>query len=302
MIVKFWGVRGSYPVPGVSTNKYGGNTPCVEVRLNDGTHIILDAGTGIRELGQALLHNGFGHGEGATHLLVTHTHWDHIQGLPHFAPAFVPGNRLSIYSRRQVGYQLRDIFAFQYRPDYSSVSFSDFKATLNFVEVVEDSEFKIGTATIRTVKLNHPSVAIGYRIDADGGSFAYVTDTAPFDDLLIGNEFIPTPPTAINPEDERKMGLLQERLLKFLADVHVMVYDTFFRMEDYKRNPHWGHSTVEHGMDLCLQANVSQLVLFHHAPSNTDDVMDRVETHYREKSKPLGIDVRAAMEGLEIKP
>lgn len=301
MIVKFWGVRGSYPVPGIATNKYGGNTPCLEVSLRDGSKIILDAGTGIRALGQSLLHNGFGTGHGLAHVLITHTHWDHIQGFPHFGPAFVPGNRINVYSRKHSGRLLKDIFAYQNQTEYSSTPFSAFKADLAFVEVTEDSTFEIGTATVRTAKLNHPSVAIGYRIDADGGSVAYITDTAPFDDLLIGNEFIAKPPQSISSDDERKLAELQEKLLRLIQGVNVMVYDTFFRMEDYKRNPHWGHSTAEHGIDLCLQGKIPELFLFHHAPSNTDDVMDEMESHYHDKYKSVGVSVRAAMEGLEVK-
>ncbi len=300
MKIKFWGVRGSYPVPGIHTNKYGGNTPCLQVTLDSGAVIILDAGTGIRGLGQALMQNGFGSGKGLANILMTHTHWDHIQGLPFFAPAFVGGNKFTVHARPSCHRHLKEIFAYQNEEYFSPVPFQAMKADLKFIEIEADQTFMLGEAVVKTFKLNHPNVAIGYRIEADGKSFAYVTDTAPFENVLLGDAFIPKPPDTINSEDQRQLADLQIKMNTVLENADFIVYDAFFRMDEYKKNPHWGHSTPEHGIDLCHEVGVKQLALFHHAPSNTDETLDTLENYYRGKCKGIGPDVMVAMEGKEI--
>jgi phosphoribosyl 1,2-cyclic phosphodiesterase len=300
MKIKFWGVRGSYPVPGLSTNKYGGNTPCVQVTLDSGSIIILDAGTGIRPLGQALMQNGFGSGKGQANILITHTHWDHIQGFPFFAPAFIGGNRFTIHARASSHRHLREILAYQNEEYFSPVPFQAMKADLKFVEIEADQTFKIEDAVVTTFKLNHPNVAIGYRIVADGKVFAYVTDTAPFEDVLIGDAFIPKPPDKISDEDQRQLEELQMKLNTVLQNADFIVYDAFFRMDEYMKNPHWGHSTPEHGIDLCHKVGVKRLALFHHAPSNTDETMAMLEDYYQTMCKAFGLEVMVAMEGKEI--
>lgn len=295
MKITFWGVRGSYPVAGVTTNDFGGNTSCVEVRLGDGTLLILDAGTGIRSLGQSLMQNGFSKGHGHAHLLLSHPHWDHIQGFPFFEPAYIPGNQLTIYARKQNQVRLREILAYQSSADYFTVPFSELKAGMDFKEIEADQTFTIGSATVRTVRLNHPNIALGYRIDADGKSFAYITDTAPFEDILIGEAFIPKVPDKVSEEDRRELTSLQHKLLSLIEGADFMVYDTFFRMEDYKRCPHWGHSTPEHGIRLCQEAGVKVLALFHHAPSNTDAMMSDLEKQFSAVDRQ--VEVVAAAEG-----
>ncbi len=301
MVVKFWGVRGSYPVPGIHTNKYGGNTPCVEVRLDDGTVLIFDAGTGIRELGLSLMHNGFSEGNGSAHVFITHMHWDHIQGFPFFSPVFVGGNRFTIYARKNNRHKLRDVLAYQNKETYSPISFNEVRAKLDFVEVGEGRSWSVGEAAVKTVRLNHPSIALGYRVDADDKSFAYITDTAPFEDILIGEEFISRPPDHISEDMRRELEDLQQQLVGFVSGADLIVYDAFFRLEDYRRNPHWGHSTPEHGIDLCKEAGIQGLALFHHAPGNSDDVMDQIDGEYRDKGRAMGIEVFAAKEGQEIR-
>ena len=300
MKIKFWGVRGSYPVPGVGTNKYGGNTSCLEVRLDNGELIILDAGTGIRPLGKALIQNGFGQGKGHANILFTHTHWDHIQGFPHFKPAYVEGNEFTIYARKQDHVTLKEVFAFQNGATYYPAPLDAMKAKLNFKEIQAEQTLSVGGATVRTVRLNHPNIALGYRIEADGKVFVYMTDTAPFEDMLIGSDFIPKPPEKIGEEEKRQLKELEMKLFSITENADFVVYDAFFKMDEYKRNPHWGHSTPEHGAQMCLETGAKKIALFHHAPSNTDDVMDQMEKYYEAQYRSEGVEVTVAMEGEEI--
>ncbi len=300
MKVKFWGVRGSYPVPGISTNKYGGNTPCVEVRLDNGQLIIIDAGTGIRPLGQSLMNNGFGSGKGKADILISHPHWDHIQGFPFFKPLFVDGNQFTIHARPSNHMRLKEIMAYQNQDFFMPVSFNAIKARLDFKEIEADHKFKLDGAIVKTFRLNHPNIALGYRIEADGKTFAYVSDTAPFENVLIGETFIPTPPPPANDEEIRLMSEYQFKLNSILEDVDFMVYDTFFQINEYIKNPHWGHSTPEHGIDLCMESGVARMALFHHAPSNTDEILDGMAEYYRTKSKETHVEVLVAREGVEI--
>lgn len=300
MRIKFWGVRGSYPVPGISTNKFGGNTPCLEVRLDNGQLIIIDAGTGIRPLGLSLMNNGFGSGKGHADILISHTHWDHIQGFPFFKPLYVNGNQFTIHARPSNHLHLKEIVSYQNKDCYLPLPFSSVKAQLDFSEIEADQKFKLGDAVVKTFKLNHPNIAIGYRIEADRKVFAYVSDTAPFENVLIGEQFIPNPPTSLTEQEQRTLSDLQFKLNSVLEGVDFMVYDSFFQVNEYLKNPHWGHSTPEHGIDLCLESGVQQFALFHHAPGNTDEILEGMENYYRQKSKETHVEVIVAREGTEI--
>ncbi|HSD87207.1 MAG TPA: MBL fold metallo-hydrolase, partial [Kofleriaceae bacterium] len=192
MKVRFWGVRGSIPVPGKTTNRYGGNTSCVEVRPKGGSPIIIDAGTGIRRLGKSLMEEQFGEGKGQASILISHTHWDHVQGLPFFSPMYRAGNQLDIFARQR-DLHLEAVFSQQHASPYFPVPLSAMQATANFHELIEGSQFSIGDAKVTSARLNHPWIAIAYRIDVDRASVVYCADTAPFTDLLLGTEFMTSP-------------------------------------------------------------------------------------------------------------
>jgi phosphoribosyl 1,2-cyclic phosphodiesterase len=300
MKIRFWGVRGSYPVSGSHTNKYGGNTSCIEVRLDNGELIILDAGSGIRALGKELMDNGYSKGKGFAHLLITHTHWDHIQGFPHFKPAYVKGNRFQIWSRKQDEISLRNVFAFQNQPQYYPTPLDDMSASLDFKEVIVGQTYQIAGATVKTVRLNHPNLAVGYRIEYEGKCFAYITDTAPFEDILIGSEFIVAPPTSLDDATKHELKSFQNQLLSVIENANVMVYDTFFRIEEYRRNPHWGHSTPEHGLGLCQESGVEHLLFFHHAPSMSDEQLDQMRQYYATKYRSEKVTLDISREGQEL--
>lgn len=276
MRIRFWGVRGSFPVPGPTTNRYGGNTSCVQVCPNDGTILIIDAGTGIRKLGQELMTGPCGRGQGAVHLLISHTHWDHIQGIPFFAPLYVKGNRINIYARQR-DVHLKTVFASQNEDPYFPVSLDEVAAEVSYTALYEGQAFAAGGARIRCARLNHPFIAIGYRVDADGGSLAYVSDTAPFDRILFGHEFMATRPDLDAPPpagDAAKLRAMRQDVVELCRDADLVVFDTMFRMPEYLARPHWGHSSPEHALELAAEARARRLALFHHAPDRDDDEVD----------------------------
>ena len=296
MYVKFWGVRGSYPVPGPATNRIGGNTSCVQVNVSDDTTIIIDAGTGIRRLGQHLSPTQAKH----CHLLISHTHWDHIQGLPFFAPLYVEGNHISIYARQR-DVDLRTVFANQTLDPYFPVNMDDVDADVQFVPLTEGDRFTIDNARVTCARLNHPYIAIGYRIEFDGCSVAYVSDTAPFNQIVLGYEFISeTPKLTGKPADGEAAELAQMRkgVIDLCRDADLVIYDTMFEIHEYKKCPHWGHSAPEHAVAVVEEANAATLALFHHHPSRDDDAQDAI---CRRVDKLTDRKVLTAYEGLVVR-
>jgi phosphoribosyl 1,2-cyclic phosphodiesterase len=305
MIVRFWGVRGSIPVPGPTTNRYGGNTSCVSVQPEGGPLIIIDAGTGIRRLGKEMMKGEFGHGRGTAHLLISHTHWDHIQGLPFFAPFYVAGNSFFIYARQRDDTHLRAVFNSQTMDPYFPVTFDALKADIAFRELVEGTRFEIDGVKIGCTRLNHPWIAMAYRLDCDGGSVVYVTDTAPFTDILLEHEFIkvaPKPGDPLSDEDRDKLSAMYDGVVGLCKDADVVIYDTQFTQDEYRQRPHWGHSTPDNALEVARAANVKKLVLFHHDPARTDDAQDAITREYQDRAKELGMstEVLSAFEQMTI--
>ncbi|HWN66042.1 MAG TPA: MBL fold metallo-hydrolase [Haliangium sp.] len=303
MKVRFWGVRGSFPVPGQRTNRYGGNTSCVEVRPHGGDPIIIDAGTGIRRLGKQLMLDAFGDGRGTAHLLISHTHWDHIQGLPFFSPLYKRGNTLHLFARQRDDTHLRAVFESQTEEPYFPVPMASLKAEICFHELMEGQSFDIGKAKISCTRLNHPWIAIAYRIDVDGASLVYASDTAPFRDILLEHEFIAKPPVLggpLDPRDAAKLWAMRESLLRLCQGVDLLIYDTQFTTEEYRSRPHWGHSTPDDAIEIALEAKVKSLVLYHHAPARSDDEQDAILDVCRIKLAGAPFEVLAAYEGMEL--
>lgn len=302
MKVRFWGVRGSYPVPGPETNRYGGNTSCVAVRAGDGgPFIIIDAGTGIRKLGKEMMLGEFGAGAGTAHLLVSHTHWDHIQGLPFFAPVYQKGNKFFVYARQRDDTHLRAVFASQTDSPYFPVPFDNVQADVAFRELVEGARFEIGPVKVSCTRLNHPWIAIAYRLDYDGRSVCYVTDTAPFKDILIEQEFIRQPPKPgdpLKPDDAAKLKAMRDGVVRLCEGADLVIYDTQFTPEEYRFRPHWGHSCPEDAIEIARDAGSKCVVLFHHAPERTDDQLDALLAQHRQNTPDLQL--IAAAEGMEI--
>lgn len=310
MKLRFWGVRGSYPVPGPNTQRYGGNTSCVEVRCasdEDPTapRLILDAGTGLRRLGKELMHGLFGEGKGTAHLLVSHTHWDHIQGLPFFAPIYHRGNRFHVYARQRDDLHLRTVFSLQSDNPYFSVPFDAAAAAIQFTELSDDAHFEIGPVRVRCTRLNHPWIAIAFRLDYDGASVAYVTDTAPFRDILIEQKFISRPPRPgdpLRPEDAAKLAAMRAGVVRLCEGADLVIYDTQFTPLEYSQKPHWGHSCPEDAIEIAREAGARTLMLFHHSPDRTDAQIDEILGVHRAQQVRDGsrLIIHAAYEGMEV--
>ncbi len=303
MKVRFWGVRGSIPVPGPKTNRYGGNTSCVEIRPHAADPIIVDAGTGIRRLGQSLMEGALGEGRGRAHLLISHTHWDHIQGLPFFSPLYQDGNQLEVYARQRDDTHLRAVFASQTEDPYFPVPFDVLKADVQFRELVDGQAFAIDGANVRCTRLNHPWIAMAYRIDVDGASVVYSSDTAPFRDILLEHEFIKTPPelgAPLDPADAATLTAMRDGLVELCRDVDLLIYDTQFTPEEYAAKPHWGHSTPDDAIAVALDAGAKSLALYHHAPARSDDQQDAIYAEYKERLSGSDLELLCAYEGMEV--
>ena len=276
MKVRFWGVRGSIPVPGRATNRYGGNTSCVEVRPRGEAPIIIDAGTGIRKLGKLLLEESFGDGRGKASILISHTHWDHVQGLPFFSPLYRAGNEVHIFARQRDTH-LEAVFSQQHHAPYFPVPLSAMQAEMKFHEIIEGTTFDIGRAKVSCTRLNHPWIAIAYRVEADGAAVVYCSDTAPFTDMLLGREFVEAPDLhTLPPAVIAELKQMRAGVVALARNADLLIYDTQFTPEEYQVRPHWGHSRPADAIDVAREARVKQLCLYHHAPMRSDDANDKI--------------------------
>jgi phosphoribosyl 1,2-cyclic phosphodiesterase len=294
-------------VPGSKTERYGGNTSCVEVRSASGTLLVVDAGTGIRKLGKELMNEAFERGEGEAHLLISHTHWDHIQGLPFFSPMYRGGNKLQVYARHRDDVHLRAVFASQADDPYFAVPLSETKARVDFHELSDAARFEIADVRVTCARLNHPYIATAYRLDADGHSVVYVSDTAPFADILFEDAFVPEPPSVgveLPRTDREKLAAMRAGIVRLCEGADLVIYDTMFTQDDYRRFAHYGHSRPADAVAICREAGAKELVLYHHAPERTDSEVDAILEGTRkqvtDERTPLA--VTAAFEGLEIDP
>ncbi len=273
MQVTFWGTRGSIAKAGPSTLRYGGNTSCVEVRSDAGTTVVLDCGTGAHGLGQALVaRSGGAPMEG--HLLIGHTHWDHIQGLPFFAPLFLPDNTWHIYGPRGLGGSISEVLAGQMQYAYFPVAIEQLTATVDYHDLVE-STFDIDGIRVTSRYLNHPALTLGYRLEVDGATVVYATDHEPHDRRLAAGG---DPATSRHDLDHAAL----------FAGADLLIHDAQYLAEEYPHKVGWGHSTVEYVVSVAHQAGVKQVALFHHDPARTDDAVEDVVTQARAFATDIG--------------
>jgi len=294
--IRLWGVRGSIPVPGKSTVRYGGNTSCVEVRA-DGEIIILDAGSGIRLLGLAL-DKEFGNRSMKLTLLISHTHWDHIQGLPFFSPAYNQKNLIRVLGYEGARAGLAKILASQMETPFFPVSLRQLPSHLA-IEELKEMEFRVGPVEVRSKFANHPGICVGYRLSTSSGSIAYFPDNEPYEELKL----LLASRDGISEEEARDFaGAERGKMIDFLSDCDVAIMDTQYTEEEYAKHVGWGHSPVESVVSLALEANVGKLILFHHDPNHDDQMIDRMLAHARAFVAKSGksLDVDAAREGAEI--
>jgi phosphoribosyl 1,2-cyclic phosphodiesterase len=275
MQVRFWGVRGSIPVPGPSTIRYGGNTPCVSIELESDKVIALDAGTGIRKLGKALVSED-------KVIYVSHIHWDHIQGLPFFAPLYEPDQTIYLLSH-QVG-SLFSCLIEQMDGLHFPVTRESLPSRLHHIKQNAMVFLREHGINISRIATNHPGRGgYGYRIEARGGSVVYLTD----------NELDP-------PQESQRTGF--DGFVRFCRNADVLVHDAQFLQDDMPQKRGWGHSLVRQACGLAIAAEVKHLVLFHHDPNRTDDELDRIQETARSwvKRKNPRIQCTAAFEGLTL--
>ena len=249
--VKIWGCRGSIACPSPTHMKYGGNTTSLEVDAGD-QKFLLDCGTGIRNVGQQLMQSDLEHCD----ILLTHTHWDHINGFPFFAPAFDPSRKFGIHAGHLMGKGgIQKIMETQMQNPVFPVPLEAMQSKLTFNDFQAGEELDIGKSKktkVKTAALNHPNDATGYRIEQDGKSMCLITDT----------EHIP--------------GTLDQRILKLIEGADLVIYDSTYTEDEFPSKVGWGHSTWEEGVRLCQAAGAKRLGIFHHDPEHDDAFMDDI--------------------------
>lgn len=283
MHITFWGTRGSIAKPGRKTTRYGGNTSCVEIRSRSGALIVVDCGTGGHDLGQHLVSTGRAN---RGHLLISHTHWDHIQGIPFFAPLFAKGNTWDVYGPGGLSQGLRDTLAGQMEHTYFPIGLDQFAATIRYHDLVEGS-LRIDDLAITARYLNHPALTLGYRFETEGASVVYSCDHEPHSGNASGE-------APLNGSDQRHAD--------FVAGADLVIHDAQYTARDFPEKAGWGHSPVEYVVRLCRDAGVGRLVLTHHDPLREDDAVDRILEEARRGLQRDGssLEVLAAAEGLSL--
>lgn len=291
MKFKFWGVRGSIATPGPTTVKYGGNTTCIEIRPDNNDLIILDAGTGIHMLGQQLLEQL----PVTAHIFMTHTHWDHIQGLPFFSPIFLPDNLLKIYggldpvSNKGIERALQ----VQLQHSYFPIREAELKSTVQYNTIKPEEPVVIGNTTITPIILSHPVLNFGYRIDCDNKSIFFTGDYEPLFNIY-------------EPSDNRyadyqaMIDKKQHEITLAMKDVDALIVDSSFTAEEYSAKKGWGHGTFESAIKLAKRANVKKLFFTHHEPTRSDQALEKIYQTLLKNNTDLAFELILAKEGDDV--
>ena len=296
MKLKFWGTRGSIPTPGRETVRYGGNTPCVEVRLNNNDLIIFDAGTGIRALGDQLMATG---ASVRAFIAISHPHWDHIQGFPFFKPAFISGNELTIVGPQSRDVTLRQMMAHVMDKVYFPIQLHELKASIKFVAMKEEST-TVFDAVLSSLYVNHPSLALGYRLDAAGRSLVYISDNEPFDREVASSV------KNIDPVVMRKYAAGKaepnQRVIDFAKGADILVHDATYTPEEYVNHVGWGHSHYLFCLKIAHEAGAKKLILSHHDQTHDDATVDDILNKCRReiRTRNYRFECYAAAEGMEM--
>ena len=291
---KFWGVRGSIPTPGHHTHRYGGNTSCVEVRVGENL-FILDAGTGIRDLGIDLMNRGLNNIEG--HLLVSHPHWDHIQGFPFFTPSFVEGNTFKVYSTGEAdGHEILGLLSGQMDSKHFPVAFRDLGA-----KIIPGELSPVGTdingTTVKFMKQVHPGGSYGYSIEGEGKKVVYATDSE------VDAHFKAEGSKVDIENEPEELRVVPDRYLEFADGADLLIADTQYTDEEYAGKVGWGHPRASTIVDMAIQAGVKRLALFHHDPMHSDEHVEEKLLQCQERARYHGssIEIFAGRERLELK-
>ena len=290
MKIKFWGVRGSIASPGPNTVRYGGNTTCIEIRTDSNELIILDAGTGIFPLSQTLLAEM----PLTSNVLITHSHWDHIQGLPFFAPNFISGNLMRLHGAFDPvsGKGVEQVMSVQLQNSYFPVLEEKMKARIEYVTLAPEQSIRIGSATVTPYPLNHPVVNFGYRIEANGKSIFFTGDHEP--PLNIHEPG--------HPDYAAYQALIDEKsgsILRAMQGVDVLIADCSYTEQEYAARKGWGHGTFNSSIRYAIDAKVKMLFCTHHEPTRSDDALEATFAQVLASNRHVGggPDYRLAREG-----
>jgi phosphoribosyl 1,2-cyclic phosphodiesterase len=259
--ITFYGVRGSCPCPSEENRRYGGNTACVGVTVDGHEPIVFDLGTGLRAFGQTQPTDGTFRGTA----LMTHLHWDHVQGLPFFPPADRVGARFDVYGPRQVEGPLSQVFGDLMRPPYFPVRFTDLRGDIQFHDV-ETEDLAIGDAKVKVRPVPHCGPTVGYRVELDGVVVTYVSDH----------------------QAPRSLQGFDDAVLELAEGADLLIHDAQYTPEEFAHKAHWGHCTVDYAVSLAKAAGVRRLALFHHDPAHDDDTLDAIVAGARRFSDQVG--------------
>lgn len=291
MKVKMWGVRGSIPSPGPRTVRYGGNTTCIEVRSDDDSLIILDAGTGIFPLAQSLLARL----PVQANIFITHTHWDHIQGLPFFVPLYIPGNKVRIHGAFDlVSMQgIEQVMNVQLQYSYFPIREAELKAGIEYETLTIGEAVIIGAAKVTPVLMNHPVTDLGYRIECNGKSMFFTGDHEPWLNIYA-------------PEDDdyaEYQAMVEQRQAELdaaIGPVDLLIVDAAYTQAEYPQKIGWGHGTFDTAIAMAHRIGVRRLLCTHHEPTRSDDDLEKVFAEALARHPDPGCEVLLAREGLEI--
>lgn len=293
MKIKFWGVRGSIPAPGPHTARRGGNTTCIEVRTDADELIILDAGTGIFPLAQSLLKRL----PVKANIFITHSHWDHIHGLPFFTPFFIPGCSARIHGAYDVvnSQGIERIMDVQMQYSYFPIREAELKAKVEYQTLDIGETVEVGDATVTNTLLNHPVIDFGYRVDCNGKSMFFTGDHEPWYNIYDEGDEGYAEYQALVEEKQHQMD-------EAVRGVDVLIMDCSYTREEYPSHKGWGHSTFDYAIDLARRVGAKRLVCTHHEPTRSDDELERVfaEALARHPHQPGDPEVLLSAEGMEL--
>lgn len=297
----FWGVRGSIPSPGPSTVEFGGNTSCISIKYNE-RYIILDAGSGIRIFGNNLMKQNKISGN-KIDLFISHTHWDHIQGLPFFATAFIKGNNIRIFGPKLFGSSFEKIVSNQMEHSYFPIRLKSLSADIKFCELgIGRYENLIEDITVETILNNHPIIDMGYKfIFPDNKTISYISDFEYYSDFYYATTRKSTKST-LEKVGRKVMSDLRAEFIRFIENSDILVIDSVYTKEEYPKKIGWGHSVCEDIFDAAIKAKIKKLCFFHHEPNSSDEHLKKIETHFQnlnKKTKQIG-GIIMAREGLTI--
>lgn len=277
MIIRCWGARGSIPVSGKEYEKYGGDTTCIEIRTKDDAVVIVDAGTGIRRLGNRLIEEKTNH----YHLIFTHSHWDHLLGFPFFKPIYLQDTHIDVYGCRFAQRSIKNILSNTMQPPFFPVKLDDIKAELDFHGACREP-FSIQSLSVTPIFLSHPNRGVGYKFTEDDRTFVFLTD----------NELGYRHPGGLGCQD----------YLEFCQDTDLLIHDAEYAEDEYQRTKTWGHSTYKEALHLALNAKVKRFGLFHHNQDRTDAALDEIveECRYIIEDKNMDLKCFAVYAGLEM--